>query len=68
MTFEAVDRDGKAACHSVFFEVRKDSARKNRILLRVQSAYLQDQLTLRQRGARKANLTVLRTISHSDAR
>ncbi|PZQ74314.1 MAG: hypothetical protein DI563_12615 [Variovorax paradoxus] len=59
MTFEAVDRDGKAACYSVFFEVRKDAARKKRILLRVQSAYLQDQLTQRQRRARKVNMTVL---------
>lgn len=59
LTFEVHDRDGKAACYSVFFEVRKDAARKKRIILRVQSAYLLDQLTQRQRNARKVNLTVL---------
>ncbi|AOS81412.1 hypothetical protein Q5W_21880 [Hydrogenophaga sp. PBC] len=51
--------EGKAACYSVFFEVRKDAARKKRIILRVQSAYLLDELTQRQRNARKVNLNVL---------
>ncbi|CDN90527.1 hypothetical protein [Hydrogenophaga intermedia] len=59
LTFETVDREGKAACYSVFFEVRKDAARKKRIILRVQSAYLLDELTQRQRNARKVNLNVL---------
>lgn len=59
LTFEAHDNNGKAACYSVFFEVRKDSARRKRIIMRVQSAYLVDELTPRQRSARKVNLSVL---------
>ncbi len=58
-SFEAVDQDGKAAYYSVFFEVLKDSARKRRILLRVQTAYLLPELTARLAKARKVNFHVL---------
>lgn len=59
LSFETIDRNGKAVHYSVFFEVIKDPRRKKRILLRVQSAYLLEDFTKRLANARKVNLKVL---------
>ncbi len=58
-TFTAMNRDGEAVQYAVFFDVKKDTARKKRILLRVQSAYVLDKLTRRQADAGKVRLRVL---------
>lgn len=43
----------------MFFEVKRDSRRKKRILLHVQSAYLLDTLTDRKKKAGKVRFHVL---------
>lgn len=45
--------------YAVFFEVKKDSRRKKRLILRVESAYRVDELTPRQKNAGKVNFDVL---------
>ena len=45
--------------YSIFFEVVKDSKRKRRLLLRVQSAYLLDNLTKQLKDAKKMNFPVI---------
>ncbi|WP_322089043.1 hypothetical protein [Burkholderia sp. BCC1999] len=60
VTVEAVSSDGMPRVYAVFFEVSKDRARKRRLILRVQSAYMLDgDLTRRQREARKVTLRTL---------
>jgi hypothetical protein len=57
MTIETTNAHGEPAVYAVFFEVGKDKTRKNRLLLRIQSAYTLDQdLTKRQREAKKVTL------------
>ncbi|TGN97095.1 hypothetical protein PL79_013545 [Burkholderia sp. USMB20] len=60
VTVETVLSDGTQRVYAVFFEVSKDRARKRRLVLRVQSAYLlEGDLTKRQRDARKVALRTL---------
>ena len=59
MTLEVVDPAGQKKHYAVFFEVKKDSRRKKRILLHVQSAYLLDTLTDRKKKAGKVRFHVL---------
>jgi hypothetical protein len=57
MTVETTNALGELALYAVFFEVEKDKTRKNRLLLRIQSAYMLDQdLSKRQREAKKVAL------------
>lgn len=58
-TFQVVDRQGNTVTYAVFFTVKKDSVRRKRIILRVQSAYVLDQMTRRQKESGKVNLKVL---------
>lgn len=52
MTMQQVNVDGKASLYAVFFEVEKNKARRHRLILRIQSAYLLErELTKRQRQA-----------------
>ena len=65
VTFEEFDGDGKFVCrYGVFFEPTRDSHRKKRIVLRVQSAYaMEDGLTKRLSKPKKVNfLTLLRKV------
>ena len=59
MTFEFIDADQVTKTYAVFFEVEKDSRRKRRLLLRIQSAYILDDLTQRQKKAGKVRFSVL---------
>lgn len=59
MTFEFIGADQVVKTYAVFFEVEKDSRRKRRLLLRIQSAYILDELTQRQKKAGKVRFTVL---------
>lgn len=45
--------------YSIFFEVVKDSKRKRRLLLRVQSAYLLDHMSKHLKEAKKMNFPVI---------
>lgn len=58
-TFETLDALGRSINYAVFFQVLKDSKRKKRLLLRIQSAYRLDELTKRQRNAKKVKLSTL---------
>ena len=57
--FTVTDTEGKTVNYGVFFTVTKDKGRRKRLLLRVQSAYVLDQLTPKLQKARKVNLDVL---------
>lgn len=59
MTFEFIDEDETAKRYAIFFEVEKDRKRKRRMLLRIQSAYILDALTERQKKAGKVGFNVL---------
>jgi hypothetical protein len=60
VTCESVNSDGSIAVYAVFFGVEKDSNRKRRLVLRVQSAYvLRDGLSRRQAKARKVAFDTL---------
>ena len=48
-----------ASNYAVFFEVRRDSRRKGRLLLRVQSGYVLERLTHRLRDAKKMSFRVI---------
>lgn len=50
--------------YAVFFNVEKDKRRSKRILLRVQSAYLLETITQRQKQAGKVNFDVLIRAAH----
>ncbi len=58
MTLEVIDA-GERKHYAVFFEVKRDSRRKKRVLLHVQSAYLLDTLTDRKKKAGKVRFHVL---------
>ncbi len=58
-TFKGIDFDGKAVTYAVFFDVKKDQKRRKRMILRVQSAYVLDEVTKRFSKAGKVNMTVL---------
>jgi hypothetical protein len=59
LTYEVI-KDGQVeGYYVVFFEPEKDSKRKKRILLRVQSAYFVEALTKRQRQAGKVTFDSL---------
>lgn len=59
MTFDIV-QDGAEQRYAVFFEVERDRAKgRRRVLLRVQSAYLVEKLTSRQKTAKKVSFKVL---------
>lgn len=45
--------------YSIFFEVVKDTRRKHRLLLRVQSAYLMERVSKQLQDARKMNFSVI---------
>ncbi|MEW6344390.1 MAG: hypothetical protein RXR20_12295 [Paraburkholderia sp.] len=62
VTLEHLNADGTSSLYAVFFEVKKDSSRRRRLVLRVQSAYLLDKgLTRRQaKGGKVAFETLLR--------
>jgi len=60
MTLEKTHTDGTASLYAVFFEVEKDRARRQRLILRVQSAYLLERgLNKRQRQAKKVAFKTL---------
>ena len=59
MTFEFIDADQVVRTYAIFFEVEKDSRRKRRLLLRIQSAYILDEITQRQKKAGKVRFSVL---------
>lgn len=50
---------GETRPYSIFFEVVKDSKRRRRLLLRVQSAYLLDHMTKQLKDAKKMNFSVI---------
>lgn len=58
MTLEVIEA-GEKKHYAVFFEVKRDSRRKKRVLLHVQSAYLLDTLTDRKKKAGKVRFHVL---------
>lgn len=64
MTLQKTNADGTTSLYAVFFEVEKDRARRQRLILRIQSAYLlENELTRRQRQAKKiAFKTLLRAV------
>ncbi|ABE34749.1 hypothetical protein Bxe_B1207 [Paraburkholderia xenovorans LB400] len=60
MTMQQMNADGTTSLYAVFFEVEKDKARRQRLILRIQSAYLLERtLTRRQREARRVALKTL---------
>lgn len=60
VTFEEKKEDGTVVFrYGVFFEVNRDHRRKKRLLLHVQSAYVQDDLTKRQKKAGKVTFATL---------
>jgi hypothetical protein len=60
VTFEEKSEDGTLLYrYGVFFEVVRDHRRKKRLLLHIQSAYVQDDLKKRQRKAGKVNFATL---------
>lgn len=59
VTIEHITQAGEKRYYGVFFEVEKDKKRRGRIILRVQSAYLLNGLTKRQKAAKKVRFEVL---------
>ena len=59
VTIELIDNEGGATNYAVFFEVRKDTRRKKRLLLRVQSAYKIEAIKGQLAKAGKVNFDVL---------
>lgn len=60
ITIEMVDESaGGSQRYAIFFEVTRDSKRRKRVLLHVQSAYLLDELTKRQAKAGKVKFATL---------
>jgi hypothetical protein len=58
MTLEVIEA-GEKKHYAVFFEAKRDSRRKRRVLLYVQSAYLLDTLTDRKKKASKVRFHIL---------
>lgn len=63
VTFERLTAIGEVEHYGVFFSVTKAKSRKNRLILRVQSAYLRP-LTERQRKAKKVKFDTLLRAAH----
>lgn len=59
VTLEERSEAGGLLRYAVFFDVKKDSRRKRRLVLQVQSAYSLDVLTKRQRSAGKVRFATL---------
>ncbi|MHB1123315.1 MAG: hypothetical protein ACYC0T_11420 [Ramlibacter sp.] len=59
VTVEATTSEGVPVHYAVFFEVEKDSRRRKRLMLRVQSAYPIEALTKRLRTAGKVTFVKL---------
>lgn len=59
VTIEHINQSGEKCYYGVFFEVSKDKKRGGRIILRVQSAYLLNGLTKRQKAAKKVRFETL---------
>ncbi|ADL54857.1 hypothetical protein [Gallionella capsiferriformans] len=61
VTFEIPDSDSSqtAARYAIFFEVEKSKSRKKHVLLRVQSAYILEKITDRQRKSGKVSFNAL---------
>lgn len=60
LTWEVLLEGGQKSVYAVFFEVERDRRRGQRLLLRVQSAYVLDQgLTRRQKDAKKVRFITL---------
>lgn len=59
ITVEKIEKDGSISFYAVFFEVEKRKHRIGHIILRIQSAYLMENLTRKQKEAKKVNLSVL---------
>nr|WKF61473.1 hypothetical protein HUO10_006004 [Paraburkholderia busanensis] len=60
MTLQKTREDGSTSLYAVFFEVEKDRSRRQRLILRIQSAYLlENELTKRQRQAKKVSFRTL---------
>lgn len=60
MTWHVYNATGTKSIYGVFFDTEKDTKRRRRIILRVQSAYLLDNgLTRRQNEAKKVTWSVL---------
>jgi len=65
LTWEVQRETGRPSIYAVFFDVEKDQQRRQRLILRVQSAYVLDQgLTRRQKEAKKIRLTTLLKAAH----
>lgn len=58
-TFEVTEIGGATGIYAVFFDVRKDRARKKRLILRIESAYAIDSMTRKQKDAKKVRLQIL---------
>lgn len=60
VAYQVVDAPSDSTLYAIFFEVEKDKARKRRLVLRVQSAYVLDNgLTKRQTKAGKIGFETL---------
>ncbi|HEX7908091.1 MAG TPA: hypothetical protein VF534_08370 [Paraburkholderia sp.] len=60
VTMQETNADGTTSLYAVFFEVEKDRTRRQRLILRIQSAYvLEQELTKRQRQAKRVALKTL---------
>jgi hypothetical protein len=60
VTMQQINDDGTSSLYAVFFDVEKNKARRQRLVLRIQSAYLLERnLTKRQRQAKRVALTTL---------
>lgn len=54
MTWQAHNADGSVSIYAVFFDTERDTSRRGRVVLRIQSAYvLEKGLTKRQKDAKK---------------
>lgn len=59
LTFESLDTLSTDEKYVIFFDVKKDSRKKKRLLLRVQSAYALQKLNSRQVKAKKVRFSTL---------
>lgn len=60
VTMQETNADGTTSLYAVFFEVEKDRTRRQRLILRIQSAYpLEQELAKRQRQAKRVAFKTL---------
>jgi len=60
MTWQLHNADGTQSIYAVFFDAERDTKRKGRVILRIQSGYVLDKgLTKRQKEAKKVSFSVL---------